>query len=276
MGNTKPKPQSKDGKSKQISPSKRWCFTLNNYTSEDIEKISSIVLELCNIAIIGEEVGEQGTPHLQGYIEFKTKSRAMSVFSMYRNIHWEKAKASRVVNFQYCSKDAKVALQIGFKLPREVRILKYEQLFSWQKDILDIIGTEADDRSIYWYWSAKGCVGKTTFCKYLTVKHGAICLHGKGADVRNGVVSYKEANGDTPDIVLFPIPRSFNTEYLSYEALENIKDMYFYSGKYEGGMICGNPPHLIVFANEPPEFERCSKDRWKVIQIDNKTKYWGD
>lgn len=269
LGNTKPSPQSKVEKPKQIAPCKRWCFTQNNYTSEDIEKISSIVLELCNIAIIGEEVGESGTPHLQGYIEFKVKSRALGVFSMFRNIHWEKAKSTRLINFQYCSKDAKLVLQFGYRLPREVRILRYEQLFPWQIDICNILGTEADDRTIYWYWSEEGCVGKTTFCKYLTMKHGAICLHGKGADVRNGVVSYKEANGDTPHIVLFPIPRSFNTEYLSYEALENIKDMYFYSGKYEGGMVCGNPPHLIVFANEPPELDKCSADRWKVIQIDN-------
>lgn len=275
LGNTKPSPPSNVGKQKQISPSKRWCFTFNNYTSEDIQLISSIVLEKCDVAIIGEEVGESGTPHLQGYIEFKTKSRALSVFSMFKKIHWDKARKSRMINFRYCSKDAKIALQIGYRLPQEVRILSDDKLFQWQKDIIDIVGTEADDRTIYWYWSEEGCVGKTTFCKYLTMKHGAICLHGKGADVRNGVVSYKEKNGDTPNIVLFPIPKSFNTEYLSYEALENIKDMYFYSGKYEGGMVCGNPPHLIVFANEPPELDKCSADRWKVIQIDNKV-MWGD
>ncbi len=272
LGNTKP---TLIKKPKQVSPSKRWCFTFNNYSSEDLKKISSIVLEKCDVAIIGEEVGNSGTPHLQGYIEFMIKARALGVFSMFTQIHWEKAKASRLINFQYCSKDAKIALQIGYKIPKEVKILNYSQLYTWQKDIIDIIGTEPCDRTIYWYWSDKGCVGKTTFCKYLTMKHGAICLHGKGADVRNGVVNYKEKNGDTPDIVLFPIPRSYNTEYLNYESLENIKDMYFYSGKYEGGMICGNPPHLIVFANEPPDIEKCSIDRWKIIQIDSNI-MWGN
>ena len=80
-GNTKPS-------SVQVSPSKYWCFTLNNYKKEDINIISSKVLNYC----IGEEVGESGTPHLQGYIEFETKKRPLGVFKEYKNIHWEKRK----------------------------------------------------------------------------------------------------------------------------------------------------------------------------------------
>ena len=257
---------------KQISPSKRWCFTLNNYTNEELLYISSIVPEYCEVYIIGKEVGENGTPHLQGYIEFITKKRPLSVFNKIARIHWEKARASKHDNFIYCSKDAKIFMQNGYKLPKKVKVLDESQLYDWQKELIDIITEEPDDRTIYWYWSEEGCVGKTTFCKYLTVKYGAICLHGKGADVRNGIVDYKSTNGDTPDIILFPIPRSYNSEYLSYEALENIKDMYFYSGKYEGGMICGNCPHLVVFSNEEPDYERCSKDRWIVKNIDKKNK----
>jgi len=101
------------------------------------------------------------------------------------------------------------------------------------------------------------------------VKYGAIALSGKGNDVRNGVVNYMKENGQTPELVVFPIPRSHNVDYVSYEALENIKDMYFYSGKYEGGMVCGNCPHLIVFANQPPDTFKCSMDRWKIVNIDS-------
>lgn len=71
---------------KQISPAIKWCFTLNNYT---IENCSSIVLKVqrsCKFAIVGKEIGEGGTPHLQGYVEFKTKVRPISVFNM-KSIH---------------------------------------------------------------------------------------------------------------------------------------------------------------------------------------------
>jgi len=111
-------------------------------------------------------------------------------------------------------------------------------------------------------------MGKTSFCKYLTVKHDAIALSGKAADMRNGVIDYVKTNKTTPELVLVPIPRSFNTDYLNYEGIENVKDMYFYSGKYEGGQVCGNPPHLIVFANEPPDQSKMSEDRWVVRNID--------
>lgn len=92
-------------------------------------------------------------------------------------------------------------------------------------------------------------------------------MSGKSADVKNGIVEYIKKNDTTPELVLMNIPKSFNTEYLSYEALENIKDMYFYSGKYEGGMVCGNCPHLFVFSNETPDYSKLSKDRWVVREI---------
>ena len=267
LGNTITKPL---GEKKQIAPAKRWCFTLNNFTDEDKALISSIVPTKCGNAIIGSEIGDSGTPHLQGYLEFNVKCRPLNVIPI-SGIHWEKAKGNIEANYRYCSKDAALILTTGnYRLPKPVKVLDDSALFKWQKEIVNIVTDEPDDRTIYWYWSKEGCVGKTTFCKYLTMRHGAICLHGKGADVRNGVCDFLKNQGRTPDIVLFPIPRSTNTDYLSYEALENIKDMYFYSGKYEGGMVCGNSPHLIVFANEEPEYTKCSQDRWKVVNIDDK------
>ena len=68
------------------------------------------------------------------------------------------------------------------------------------------------------------------------------------------------------------IPRCLTCEdktYVSYQALENIKDMVFYSGKYEGGVVCGNCPHVFVFAHVPPEYENMSDDRWVVVNVDS-------
>ncbi|GAC77766.1 replication protein, partial [uncultured marine virus] len=246
---------------KQISPALRWCFTLNNYSEEEY---SSIVLQIepyVKKYIIGKEIGEGGTPHLQGFIRFKTKRRPKSIIDNKR-IHWEKCKGSDSENYDYCSKDGDFICE-GF--PKPVKIISPD--YYWEQEILNIITEEPDDRTIYWYWSKEGNVGKTAFCKYLSVKHDAIALSGKGADVRNGIVEYVKAKWDTPKLVLFPIPRSYNSDYLSYESIENIKDMYFYSGKYEGGMICGNCPHLFIFANTLPNYEKLSADRWVVREI---------
>ncbi|AXH76825.1 MAG: putative viral replication protein [Cressdnaviricota sp.] len=264
-GNTNPLPTQNK---KQISPAIRWCFTLNNYSEDQYSSIVLNIKEKCRLGIIGKETGESGTPHLQGYLEFNTKSRPASAFGI-KEIHWEKAKGSKAANIEYCSKDDSSPFCHGCKRHRPLEIIKKTQLYDWQKYILRQIESEPDNRKVLWYWSVEGGVGKTQFCKYLTYHHGAICIHGKGADVRNGVVEYQKANGTTPDLILYPIPRCHGSEYVSYEALENIKDMYFYSGKYEGGMVIGNSPHLIVFANQPPDEDKMSHDRWEIVQIDN-------
>ena len=263
-GNIKPPPK------KQISPSIRWCMTLNNYTETDYHIITEkIVPKFCKYAILSKEIGESGTPHLQGYIELLAKGRPCSVFKFTDRIWWTKAKGTRVQNDIYCMKDDKEMFEYDPHKVPEVKTIHKANFYPWQTDILKIIETEPDDRKIYWYWSEKGRTGKTSMQKYLAVKHGALILGGKACDVRNAIVEYKKTNhGNTPKLICCNIPRSFNKEYVSYEGFENIKDMCFYSGKYEGGMVVGNPPHLFIFANIQPEEEKLSDDRLEVVCLD--------
>ena len=44
-----------------------WCYTLNNYTEEEKENL----WKEGTYQIQGYEKGSNGTPHIQGYIEFK-------------------------------------------------------------------------------------------------------------------------------------------------------------------------------------------------------------
>lgn len=91
------------------------------------------------------------------------------------------------------------------------------------------------------------------------------------------VVDYVENNqGQYPRLIVYNLPRSFKTEYLCWHALESLKDMCFFSGKFKGGMICGPCPHLFVFANEPPDYMKMSMDRWKVAKIVDKSLVWDD
>ena len=83
--------------------------------------------------------------------------------------------------------------------------------------------------------------------------------------MKNGIIQYIAENGDPPSFIVVNLPRSFNSDYLSYTGLEEVKDMFFYSGKYEGGMVDGNPPHLWIFSNELPDISMCSSDRdWET------------
>jgi len=105
---------------KQISPAKRWCFTLNNYSEEVFSSICSKLHEKALTACIGKEVGECGTPHLQGYFELEWKARPLSIFKdISKSIHFEKAKGDKLQNFKYCSKD-NLVFHFGFPKPIKV------------------------------------------------------------------------------------------------------------------------------------------------------------
>ncbi len=50
---------------------KNWCFTFNNYSEDDILLLESKFKEICDKYIFEREIGECGTPHLQGFISLK-------------------------------------------------------------------------------------------------------------------------------------------------------------------------------------------------------------
>lgn len=247
----------------RVVPSKKWVFTYNNYPMETMETMETVFESFGIEFIYGQEVGDSGTPHLQGYIEAPMKIRPIEKLGLPKEIHWERAKGNRMANIKYCSKEGKFRHSKAFKPPRQIKLIEPR---GWQLDVVALAQEEPNERDIHWFWESTGGVGKTVLCKYLIMKHGAIVLGGKAADIKNGIVTYFEKNGQTPDLVVVNMARSME-QFISYEGLENIKDMMFYSGKYEGGQICGPCPQLIVMANFPPDETKLSADRWKVKEI---------
>lgn len=266
LGNT-----SKGAGRKQISPAVHWRFTLNNYTEEEIEYILQICSNSSRFYIFQEEIGEKcGTPHLQGHVSFKTKVRPLSLFSNTNRIKWLKSNFPND-SVNYASKVKTRApngrIWSSHPIQEELRILDPKDFYPWQKDIIDIIQRTPCDRSIYWFWEPVGGIGKSVFTKYLCAKKHALLLSGKGADCKFGIMQYTKNNlGRHPQIIIYDIPRS-NLDYVSYTALEEIKNGCFFSSKYESDMIIMNCPHLICFANEEPAYHNMSADRWKVIRL---------
>lgn len=241
----------------------RWCFTWNNY---DRESMSLCLSKFEGLPyVIGYEIGESGTPHLQGYVECKKKIRPIEFFKLPKCIHWESAKGDRLTNAKYCSKEGNYKIN-EIKIPKELKLLSPTLFKKYQKYIYDLIQNEPDNRSIYWFWEADGNTGKSTFSKYLCAKHNALLLSGKGADMKYGVIKYQEKRGFYPEVIIFDIPRT-NMEYVSWSCLEDIKNGCFFSGKYESDMVIMNSPHIICFSNSEPDYDKLSMDRWKVAQL---------
>ena len=250
---------------KQISPSKRWCFTLNNYTSEHIELISSIVPALCDKYIVGKEIGESGTPHLQGFVCFKTKIRPLSKINI-PEIHWEKAKGNDASQ-NYCGKDGDVILFKG--IPKPLKLMTRDLMRPEQLAIADKFIEPEDElfgRKIFWYWEEEGGWGKSILTKYMVHKMEALLVQGANQDILCGVSQWIKEKGHAPPIIIFDIPR-VNNGHISYQAIESLKNGMFFSGKYESGMVCFNCPHIIVFANEEPDTYKLSMDRWEIVEL---------
>ncbi|ANC51618.1 replication associated protein [Porcine faeces associated circular DNA molecule-1] len=90
------------------TPKKAYCFTLNNYTDAEVARVHGTCRDLSQFAIFGYEVGEQGTPHLQGYIRFAKSYRFATIKDrLLPRCHIEVANGSARQNREYCSKSGR-------------------------------------------------------------------------------------------------------------------------------------------------------------------------
>jgi len=88
------------------TPRKAYCFTLNNYSEDEFQSIKGVCETESRYAIVGREVGESGTRHLQGYIMFTKPYRFATIKNRYLpRCHIEVAAGSPDSNRRYCSKD---------------------------------------------------------------------------------------------------------------------------------------------------------------------------
>lgn len=259
----------KSGNTKQISPSKHWCFTLNNYKEIDIQVICSN--SSIKRYVFQEEIGEKGTPHLQGYLEFITKKRPVSEFKSFK-AHWEKCRKVKE-SIIYCQKADTRSGRIfrrGVVKHRPLKVLSRQDLYTWQEQIVVDCEAEPDDRAINWYWDEEGNIGKSQLVRYLVVHNDAILVSGRSGDIKYQIKQYVDKHGTGPEIVIYDIPRTARN-YINYCAIEEVKNGCFASNKYESDMVVINPPHFLCFANFEPSFENMSQDRWKVVDLGETT-----
>lgn len=85
---------------------KNWCFTWNNPPTGGLELVKHQIEDLVDYAIMQLEVGEQGTPHIQGYMCCKQQYEMLAAKAL---IHHNDAKMTKAngtweQNRTYCTK----------------------------------------------------------------------------------------------------------------------------------------------------------------------------
>ncbi len=272
---------SPSGKKKQSSPWYKAVFRLSNYTQEDIKNFissdSSIVPKMCFQEEDGRPKNPNGTPHLQGMVVFQRgkKHRPAGLFKKWlghEKTHWEKMKFPLANSIFYCTNPAKRipgGMMYSRGLPKATVPMTRELCYPIQLEIADKYIEDEDPlfgRKLHWYYEREGNWGKSQTAMYMIDQMNATEVSGCKKDITCGIQKLIEAQGQCPPIVLVDIPRD-GAKYVSYAGLEKIKDGKFFSEKYESGMCRFNKPHIVCFANDPPQWESMSLDRWVVFDV---------
>lgn len=239
---------------------------------ETFERIERAFKPLWKEYVFGEEYGNSGdTPHLEGYMYFEKKTEFHIIQQLFKFSDLQPSNKARMKSgVKYCVKEGN-RIFTNIKIPKPLVTVKYDMLRPDQQAIVELFKEDEDPihgRNIYWFWESKGNWGKSFTCLHLIDYCGAIVVQGKNNDILCGVKDYFDKHGEVPRLIIFDIPR-VNANHVSYQAIESVKGGAFYSGKYESGMARFNKPHICCFANEMPEIDNLSADRWRIVNLNN-------
>lgn len=156
-------------------------------------------------------------------------------------------------------------VRVSIEHGRESRRLETLPAFNprpgWQAGLKAKLDLAANSRTVMWYWEDVGNTGKSFFALNYRDPQGGfgyVVTGGRHADIYAGFRDEK--------IIFFDWARD-NEENFPYRVIENFKNGYFLSTKYQ---VCAKrfePVHVVVFANFPPDQSKLSRDRWDIVNI---------
>jgi hypothetical protein len=242
----------------------------------------------CAYCVIGQEVGESGTPHLQGYIYFGTLKSLPQLRALNPRAHYEMARGTVEENFAYCTKDgnfeergvrpatqaekgAKGAARIKelWKLAKQgsFESLPPQNIKTWEYIHSKYRAPPADRCSLtnYWIVGKSGC-GKSSACRRWFSPEQ---LYWKGMSKWWDGYNHEQA-------VVLDDMEPTHGKFLSYY-VKIWCDHYPFNAEVKGGMIRIRPEVIIVtsnftidevFAESEPVTRAAIRRRFKVLDFD--------
>lgn len=146
------------------SQAKRWCFTLNNYTDDEVTGVIALLQsDDVRYGGFGREVGHNGTPHLQGWFCLHSPKRLRQIKAWrapdarvdsaapLQRAHLSIMRGSVSSNIDYCSKDDPDYEQYGEPVTsgqsgRGVPLL--DEILEWGNRFIDDNGRAPTKREI--------------------------------------------------------------------------------------------------------------------------------
>lgn len=260
VGNTET-PTARQGTCKTV-----WFITMNlsqSWNSSNSSNLNSWIKEHCKDATWQLERGAAGNLHVQLTMRLKVKQRLTWLKRHFSKIAHCEVSNNPEASYDYCCKtDSRVEGPYYYPEPVSDGVddpLEGLQLYEWQQRIVDIITGPVDNRKVFWFWEPVGNVGKSDFCLHCILRHNAVVYDSGKKDI---LFAHKRQK-----VVFFDLSRTVEG-FVSYDSIEQLKKGFCFSGKYESGMKVYPKPHIIVFANFPPDTSKLSADRWVIERIE--------
>jgi len=242
----------------EINPNNRtWAFTYNNYDENVIDNMKAWKVTRM---LVSKEVGESGTPHLQGAVTFNICTSFKTVSRLLPKAHWEVALVSDSC-FNYCAKEgSEVVINIdnthqGRRSDIECAVeslksggmralikehpavfVKYHSGF----EKINSYFREPEVReppTVYWYWGKSG-TGKTR--KVHELEKGIYTCHD----------NLKWFSGyDGQEAVLFD---DFRGNMCAFNVLLKLTDRYKMQVESKGGHVWWTPKRIYITSCKHP------------------------
>lgn len=287
----------------QEQKAKHWCFTHNNYTEEDVERLRSLGDQVSYV-LFGREVGDSGTPHLQGFISFFQRKRFSQVRAVLGvNAHLEVARDVDA-SITYCKKDGDF-VESGtapkgaggrsdldaFKDAVKSGMLNMQQLHEEHSEVCARYPQFVTKYVTYcapipelplhelrpWQQNLNRKLNLDPDPRKII-----FCVDVVGNTGKSWFAKYYTRNhekcqilvpGKKADMVyalelglrvfFLDCPRS-KKDSIQYDMLEEIKNGMVLNSKYYSSVKTYGPCHVVVMMNEQPEMDKLSIDRYDL------------
>ena len=146
---------------------------------------------------------------------------------------------------------------------------QFESLKPWQEKLKTCI--KSTDREIIWVYGRQGAEGKSWFQNYLEHYYTPKKVFRSPIDRNKESMlhSLSKRTLSLIDVFIFNIPRSFDIKDIPFTFLEEIKDGYGISTKYNSKQLRFETPNIVIlFSNVFPDIKYASRDRWSIFKIE--------
>lgn len=240
---------------------KNFCFTLNNYNDLDISALQA--LDIFQYLIYGFEVGEEGTPHLQGYAELHKKTSFTVIKrTLGPKYHIEKRNGTSTEAAEYCKKDGNYVEKGVISKPgsrNDLNLIKdlimnkngkmpdvIDQCTSYQalrgaQIMLTYRPYKSKDmpKSVHWFWGSTG-TGKTKSAIDLA-GNDPFWISSDNLKWFDGYWGQKVAIFD-----------DFRKDYCTFHFLLRLLDRYPLKVPIKGGFVEWEPDVIYITSCFPP------------------------